>query len=294
MYASPEPKRFIYDGVDTVVRLMLMSDLHIGSAGVDYGRLEKDLKAARMADARILLNGDVLDLILPMDRKRFDPRGLHSSLRGRADVLNGQMEMALRILSPYADLIDVVGAGNHETAAEKYHSADPSRVLVHELRQAGSLCDYGGYEGWYRVQIVRPETRRYWSWRMRYHHGMGGAAPVTKGMIDFARFSGWVEGADCLWVGHKHNRFIDWGRREYLTAQGSVRHRDVLHVMTGSYYPGRSAQSHEDAMAHGRSGGWAHDSGFAPQAMGGHLLELRPGDRESSTGCAVRVISEAA
>jgi hypothetical protein len=290
MYVSREPKRFAYQGPDTVVRLMLMSDLHIGSSGVDYDRLEKDLRLAREFEARILLNGDVLDLILPGDRKRFDPRGVHESLRGKANVTNGQIELALKILSPYADLIDIVGVGNHETALEKYHSVDPTQILVHQLHQAGSTCAYGGYEGWYRVQI-RANDRKVWSWNLRYHHGMGGAAPVTKGMIDFARFGLWVEGADCLWVGHKHNRFIDWARREFCTSQGSVQHRDVLHVMSGSYYPGRSGQSSEDAMQNGRKGGWAHDSGFSPQAMGGHMIELQPLPRKGLSPINVRVVS---
>jgi hypothetical protein len=199
--------------------------------------------------------------------------------------------MALGILKPYADVIDVVGVGNHETASEKYHNVDPTQILVHQLQQLGSPCAYGGYEGWYRVQF-RGHDRKYWSWSRRDHHGMGGAAPVTKGMIDFARFGLWVEGADCLWVGHKHNRFLDWGRREFCTAQGTIRHRDVLHVMTGSYYPGRSGQTSEDAMLNGRKGGWAHDSGFSPQAMGGHMVELRPLARNFRSEISVRIISE--
>ena len=49
---------------------LLMSDLHLGSACCDVGAIQSDLRRAKDLDARVLINGDVFDAILPGDRKR--------------------------------------------------------------------------------------------------------------------------------------------------------------------------------------------------------------------------------
>ena len=49
-----------------------------------------------------------------------------------------------------------------------------------------------------------------------YHHGVGGASPVTKGFIDFNR-AVYANEADCYWMGHKHTSSIDPGiERMYI------------------------------------------------------------------------------
>ncbi len=98
----------------TEVGITLMSDLHLGAAHVDYKRIERDLREAKAAGDRILINGDVFDFILPSDHKRFSPDALHSRLRGRRDILNACLEWGTEFLAPYADQIDMIGIGNHE------------------------------------------------------------------------------------------------------------------------------------------------------------------------------------
>lgn len=268
----------------------LMSDLHIGSAGTDEDLIKRDLEWFRANNARILLNGDVFDLILPGDRKRFDTRGVHKDILGKVNVIDHQVELGVKILGPYADLIDLVGVGNHETAVEKFHSTDVTARLVRELHALGSTCEYGGYEGWYVKRWVSCQ-RNYHSLKIRYHHGFGASAPVTKGIIDFNRWQ-WIEGADVLWFGHRHNRIIDWTARESVSADGNVKTRPQLNVQTAAYYKPREGQSSEDAMRNGRQGNWAHDSGFATQATGGMLLEVTL--RSQSRGARateIRVVS---
>jgi len=50
-----------------------MSDIHFGSVFCDKLQVKKDLEEARKRNARINIIGDVFDLLLPQDHKRFKP-----------------------------------------------------------------------------------------------------------------------------------------------------------------------------------------------------------------------------
>jgi len=266
----PEPiERFPHQAY-----VLCMGDLHIGSPYVDYERIKQDLDRARDLNADILINGDLLDAVLPKDNKRFTPTALHPRLQNRADVLNGAVDWAVELLSPYAPWIRVIGTGNHETVIEKYHSLDPISLIVGELNRshAGSV-DYGGYCGFFRRSWVYGQ-RKYFTLTLYRHHGSGGASPVTKGIIDFARMLAFID-ADVIVLGHKHNRLVEGSaRRIRLNAGGEVVQDPVLCVMAGAYMNTYNEQSSEDALTHGRRGNYAHEWNCAPQQPGGVFLRV--------------------
>lgn len=270
---TPEPFRLERPGKHQFHR-MLMSDLHIGGQYTDLDRIRQDLDLAREFNARIALNGDIIDAITPKDVKRSDPEALSERGRGRRDVINAQVEEAADFLKPYVDLIDFIGCGNHETAIEKYHATDPLSILFHILKsETGYSVNMGGYEGYWQFRCIANE-RKYISAWIRYHHGGGGAAPVTKGMIEFNRMQSWICDADVIWVGHKHNRFVDSCSRERVNSHGRVEYRDTLCVMTGGYFDSRRIQTQDDYRKNGRKANWAADRGLAPQHKGGILLRF--------------------
>lgn len=260
-----------------VISLRLFSDLHIGAANIDYDLMKEELEDARERKSRILINGDLMDLILPKDHKRFQPDVLCPELVGRRDVLNATVKMVVRILKPYADLIDLIGCGNHETAVEKYHAADPLAMIVEELqRHAKHKIHYGGYNGFvdYRISTTRGKSPRGSRYLIFYHHGGGGAAPVTKGTIDFARLA--YTRADVRWIGHKHNRFWDHVRTLECPMDGDKPFmRDVLHIMTGSYMDTYLGQSQESILLNGRRSNYAGDFAMAPQGKGGFRIDIQ-------------------
>lgn len=53
--------------------VLLISDLHIGSADTDKDLIVSDLDWAKENSADILINGDLCDCIVPHDSKRFVP-----------------------------------------------------------------------------------------------------------------------------------------------------------------------------------------------------------------------------
>jgi hypothetical protein len=265
----------------------LMSDLHLGAPNVDLKLLRSELDEAKKAGDRILINGDLWDLVLTKDHKRFSGTCLHPRLHGRNDIINEAIKWAIEILSPYSNLIDVIGMGNHETVIEKYSNIDPTKILVYELNRASKTKNsrhnihYGGYMGFvdYRFREACAAGKNYTAkgnrWVLYYYHGSGGSAPVTRGMIDFARKDVWV-GADCIWIGHKHNRFADHTQRIECPQCGDrLVIKDVRHVMTGAYFDTYTSQSQSSIMRHGRRSNYAADGGLAPQGKGGARVALK-------------------
>ncbi len=260
----------------------LMSDLHIGSAFVEYGKIREELQEAKIQNDRILLNGDLVDLVLPSDSKRFSQDALHSKLHGRKDVVNAALDFAVEILGPYAGLIDVIGVGNHEGTMEHYHSIDIGMLLTERLSQAaGRDIDYGGPLGfsqyrwqWRRENKSRPSDSR--TITIFRYHGVGGSAPVTKGMIDFARLSAWVD-ADIYWLGHKHSRFSDCATRIKCPKCGdNPDYLETRQIMTGAYSKVYYGQNQSSLRRHGRRANYAADKGLPPKGIGGARVVITP------------------
>jgi hypothetical protein len=288
----------------TEVGFTLMSDLHIGAPHVDYRLIKQELAKAIDKGDRILINGDVIDAILPKDHKRFDPDALHPRLQGRRDVLNEEIAWAVELLAPAAHLIDMIGVGNHEDAVAQWHALDPLSAIIgllnQKLRERKKHCDhvihYGGWTGFvdYRFRRLNlngeprcpggPEKGRSKPrqrgasdgvrWVVWFHHGSGGAAPVTKGTIDFARKAAFIT-ADLLWMGHKHNRIMDDVQRISCPQSGDdLVIRDVRHVMTGAYMQTYVGQSQESIQRHGCKTNYAAKKGLGAQGMGGARVVL--------------------
>ena len=252
------------------VGFWLMSDLHIGAANVDYDLIADEVRGAVDRGDRILINGDVFDAILPKDHRRYRPEVLHPHLQGRSDVLDAALEMAVELFRDARDHLDLVGLGNHESAVEKYHATD---LVARFIRALGGTAKYGGYSGFASYQIWHHHHRRC-SCVIYYHHGSGGNAPVTKGMIDFARKGSFVD-SDVVWLGHKHNRIADGTPiRIRCPHQGDKPIYDPqVFVMTGGYMRPQS-QTHEEVMRGGRKGFYAQDAGLPPQSPGGMGLSV--------------------
>jgi len=259
----------------------LMSDLHIGANNVDYERIKRDVNRMVELGDRGLINGDLLDLIVASDKKRFSPDCLHPRLQGRRDIVNAAINWAVEILAPAADLIDMIGIGNHETYIEKYSSFDPTQVLIYELQKhrknKNHLIHYGGYTGFLDYRIRDKDDRNHGGLRyvIYYHHGSGAYAPVTKGLIDFNRKDTFID-ADLIWLGHKHNRLVVGVEKLSCPREGhEPKVKEVKHVMTGAYFHTYRGQTQRSVRQHGRRSNYAADIGLAPQSKGGARVQLR-------------------
>lgn len=221
--------------------LTLLSDLHIGARSVDYKLIEKELRDAEKNNDRILINGDVFDAIIPSDKKRYRPSALHSRLSGVDDISNKIVDWAFELLSPYAHLIDMIGAGNHDDALTKNNSFDPVLALVDRLNDYLTVktISYGGYCGFICYRIATKGRKLF---NIFYHHGFG----KSKLSDQYSQLH-WIEGVDVVWLGHLHSRTNAHYVRMSPPAYGSTsEYRDVRFVRTGAYintYKGQSQKS---------------------------------------------------
>ena len=250
---------------------LLCSDFHIGSACTDADAIVRQLTRAKQFGARILINGDVFDAIGPKDR-RFDLTTLHPGIAREKDLAAAMVRMAVEILEPFAENIDVIGIGNHEETWVNYGYNDPVRRVLEELGRAGSRAKHGSFWGYISTSFVVPGFRKRPTHKLLYLHGTGGDSPVTKGTIDFNRKGrNWVY--DALTFGHKHNLVCAADQVADVSPKGKYIERRQLNLQTASYY--RNYKQLNDSTVLDQS--YAARSAHPPKPIGGVFLCLRPG-----------------
>lgn len=253
-----------------------MGDLHLGNVRCREARIRADLEEARSLNARILLIGDIYDAILTKDHKRFALTVLKPFLQERQDLLNAVVEYGVSFLEPYADLIDVMGYGNHEAAVLKHHNFDLIKDTVGRLneglRRKGNdhRIAAGGYTGYvqYRVpsSTAKPEFKR--SLNVLYNHGGGGDAPVTKGILDISRKTvNWDY--DLYVYGHKHHSIIVNDVKIRLTGKGVLQIRTVKAVQCGSYFQNYDIDAEPGAFP------FTESQNHAPKPIGSPIVRFK-------------------
>jgi hypothetical protein len=219
----------------------LMSDLHLDASDHDRELLVHDLKQARALNARISINGDIFDGILPSDRKRHHPSVMTADPT-RDDILNQMVKLAVEVLGPYADLIDVISPGNHERSLLKYHHIDIISMLIYALNQklpeGAQPIHQGAYRGFQQYSFRKGGKSKYTKQLLIFrHHGRGGAAPVTGGALDLDRIRKDFE-ADLYWIGHKHGSIGRKFTRISVGSGGRLKARQQRAVMSAGYKQG--------------------------------------------------------
>lgn len=293
------PQPLVYNGTDWQ-GFTLMSDLHIGSPNIDYKLINKELKEAKENGDRINVNGDIFDAIVATD-PRYVADLVHPKFQGRTDLLNAVIDEAAELFSPYADLIDMIGVGNHCSKIQKNSSLDLIALLIDKLRpcisrnlQGSHVIHHGGYAGFIDYRFVYngsgapSDSTRGKRYVISYYHGNGGGGGVNKGMGDFSKRL-WVR-CDLMWLGHRHCRTSNHAATmECPTGGYDPIIRERRNIMTSAYGKIYSGQTQRSIAAHGRRTSWAaDDQGFAPEGLGGCRVEVKmsPYNRETQ----VRVI----
>lgn len=217
-------------------KLGLFSDIHFDSPDCDKETLKTHLDYCLQDKRYILINGDLFDAILLKDQKRAVPH-----LVERADnQLNVKLEETAHFLTPYKDQILLISRGNHEESIIKYSGIDLLQMLTTMLNAGNKhQIQYGNYANFIRISWTKG-TRAVAKYDIFAHHGAGGSAPVTKGMIDFSRLSKGVN-ADLIWCGHKHNSIVDYSDPiMYIDNNGKVMLKNRQLIQTPSYQKGRT------------------------------------------------------
>ncbi len=248
---------------DNKVRLLLLSDIHFDSAYCERKLLKATLEDAMSNNAIVLINGDFFDMM----QSRNDKRGSKSNIRQEYlgdNYFDLVIEDAFEFLKPYAKNIAVMADGNHETAITKNYESNPLDRLCYLLsKEAGSPVVHKGYQGWVILQLHISKTTKV-PYFIKMHHGSGGNARVTKGVIEHNRMGSFVEGADIVWLGHTHTQYCLHSTVERLASSNthSVIHERVYQVRTGCW-----KQEYKE-------GGWSVEKGFSPSEIGGYWVDI--------------------
>ena len=242
--------------------LLLISDVHYDSKSCERVLLKQTLDKALEKNAIILFNGDFFDMM----QSRNDKRSMKGSLRKEYlgdNYFDLVIEDAYEFLKPYAKNILVMADGNHETAITKNYETNPLERLCYMLRkEGGSNTQHTGYQGWLVLTFNHQNNNA--SYYIKMHHGSGGNARVTKGIIEHNRMGTYVEGADLIWLGHTHTQYCVHSTIERITSSNvyNVDLHKVYHIRTGCW-----KQEYKE-------GGWAVEKGFGPSEIGGYWVEI--------------------
>lgn len=246
----------------------LTSDNHFDSVFCNREKMQADFEEAKKRKARIFIIGDWFDAM----QGRFDQRRAPSELRTEylvEDYYDKVVADSAEWLAPYARNIDLIADGNHELAVLKYANTNLPGNLVHDLNvQHKTRIHHGGYGGWVRIMInlsggenTGPRT----SVKMKYFHGSGGEAPVTRGAIQTNRQAVYLPDADIVVNGHSHNNYIIPITRERLSNKGQQYFDNQYHIRIPGY-----KQGYGDGTT-----GWEVTRGGVPKPIGSVFVRLK-------------------
>ena len=258
--------------------VLLSSDRHHDNPKCLWDLEKKHLDEAVERNAVFVDYGDLFCAM----QGRFDRRSSKEDLRPehqKGDYLDALVRTAADFYGPYAHNFAVVGPGNHETAILKHHETNLTERFIERMNtEYGSSIQLGGYSGWIIFRVCYGQRAKNAtgpkkgphdcletsSVNLWYHHGYGGDAPVTKGVLQTARQSVYVPDANIVATGHTHNEWIFPIPRIRLKNTGTVYHDEQLHIKTPGY-----KEEYKDGY-----GGWHIERGGPPKPNGSIWLKF--------------------
>lgn len=250
------------------VRLAVLSDLHWDNPKCNRELLKEHLDYCLENNIAVMVNGDFFCLM----QGKGDRRGNKSDIRpehNNAKYLDSIVETAVEWFSPYANILTVLGYGNHETAIIKYQETDLLQRFVDLLNyKNNSNVMTGGYGGWVIIRQLYSGHTKMVTYKLKYFHGSGGGGVVTKGALNLTRALEMYEGFDIFTMGHIHENSARHDVRDtvsYVTSKGYCLEQKELHLMiTGTY-----KEEYGDG-----SKGWHVERGAPIKPIGGRILIL--------------------
>ena len=267
-------------------RMGMFSDIHWDNPKCDWNLLKHDLDYCLKNEIPIMFNGDTFCLM----QGAYDPRKMKGDIRpehNNARYFDSIIETAVDFFLPYANLLTVVGYGNHETSIIKRQETDVIQRFVTLLNyKAGSNVMTGGYGGWLIVnQLLKAKSNITQATKIKYFHGSGGGGLVTKGALNLTRAMEMYEGYDVFTMGHIHENSARNDVRDSINFHPTkgyyFNHKQIHSMITGTY-----KEEYIDGLY-----GWHVERGAPIKPVGGRLLTIECGrDRSDNKDILVRNI----
>jgi hypothetical protein len=247
-------------------QIAMLSDIHWDNPKCDWDVLKSHLDYFKKNNIPVMVNGDFFCLMQGRGdnrRNKSDIRPEHNNFR----YLDSIVETAVEWWTPYADILTVIGYGNHETGVIKWQETDILQRFVDLLNlKCGTNVQVGGYGGWLVFKIG---TRNMLPYKVKYFHGSGGGGIVTKGAINLTRALELYEDFDVFTMGHIHENASRNDVRDMIQHNPSlgyqVKQRQIHLMLTGTY-----KEEYEDGHH-----GWHVERGAPPKPIGGRILRFK-------------------
>ena len=247
-------------------QIAMLSDIHWDNPKCDWDVLKSHLDYFKKNNIPVMVNGDFFCLMQGRGdnrRNKSDIRPEHNNFR----YLDSIVETAVEWWTPYADILTVIGYGNHETGVIKWQETDILQRFVDLLNlKCGTNVQVGGYGGWL---VFKVGTRSLVTYKVKYFHGSGGGGIVTKGAINLTRALELYEDFDVFTMGHIHENASRNDVRDMIQHNSSqgyhIKHRQIHLMLTGTY-----KEEYEDGHH-----GWHVERGAPPKPIGGRILRFK-------------------
>lgn len=251
----------------TEAKIAMLSDLHWDNPKCDRDLLKKHLDYCKEENIPVMVNGDFFCLM----QGRGDNRRNKSDIRpehNNSKYLDSVVTTAVEWFEPYADILTVIGYGNHETGIIKWQETDILQRFVDLLNlKCNSNVHTGGYGGWLIVKTM--DNTKMFSTKIKYFHGSGGGGVVTKGALNLTRALELYEGCDVYTMGHIHENSARNDVRDTLNHNAfkgyHVKHKPIHLMITGTY----KEEYQEGAK------GWHVERGAPIKPTGGRFLTIK-------------------
>lgn len=237
----------------------LGSDVHYDHPLCDRRLFRTHMLEAKARGAGVFLFGDCLDGM----QGRADPRASKDDLDPKyafSDYVDRLVDETARDWAEFADVIKLISFGNHEGAVLKHNESNIGARLARALG-----TQFMGYSGYIRF-LFQGKVGRRTSRLLYFHHGSGGNAPVTRGVIKTNRRSVVQDGVDILVAGHVHQQWIVCTPRIRMSGSGQPYKDKRYHVQCPTY------KDEVDLLDVGLS--WPDEKEFEPPLIGGWWMRF--------------------
>lgn len=267
----------VYASLSEPIQLLPMSDVHFDSKHCNRVLLKQHLDKALKEGRRVSIYGDWFDI---MGTKR-DPRSStnevrHDYLQSGRSYLDLVVEDSYEFLKGYLPILDFISYGNHETAIVRHQETDPLDRLIFLLNQAGGKTVAKGAYWGFQVIRTRYATSRKVRYLLAYHHGYGGNAPRSKGMLKSQLDNRRYPDANLIVSGHTHQKWHDPSNISYrVDIKGHLKRFYSDTLVLGTY-----KQKADDDLGMG----WEDEKGFEPASVGTWEVDIFLQAESSVTG----------
>lgn len=262
--------RHVFRDKDESLMIGAMSDVHFDSIHCNRELFKEHLDYIKEKNGIIMIHGDLFDVMGTFRDPRSKPNDLRPEYivpgKGYLDLI---VEDAYNFLRPYKKNLLLITEGNHETNITRRHDVNIIDRLCFALRNDGGVTKKGGYSGYVNILLTRAGSQAKSSLKYYYHHGKGGNAHRSKGVLYSQLDAMKNPDADIIVSGHDHNAIHDPSNvSEYLCTMSkkyTIKHKQKSWIKLGSYKRNEKTAG---------VGGYEVEKGYLPKTVGGYIIEL--------------------